>query len=292
MKIERETIKYEIGNLKISMKYYIAKRRRRYFISWDTSKTAKTIYLYLYIYENEDWKKDNQIWEWQFHDINEIFYRQRKKIFHIMGYIQNSKNDIYIYIYKWRLRERQSNMRLAISWYQWNIILPKEEDDISYHEIHPKQNKRYIYTWRLRERQSNMRLAISRYQWNIMSPIKEDDMSYHEIRQNRKYDIYIYMHEDWERDNQIWGWQVQDINEILYRHKTKTIFHIMRYIQNSKSNLFIFIYLKMKIEREATKFEIGNLMTSMKNYIVKKKRRWYFISWDTFETAKKIYIYI
>ena len=48
-------------------------------------------------------------------------------------------------------------MRLAISWYQWNIISPNEEGDISYHEIHPEQKKWYIH-------------------------------------------IYIYEHEDWERD--------------------------------------------------------------------------------------------
>ena len=148
----------------ISMTYYIIGRRKRHFILWDKSKTAKTIYIYI----NEDWERDNQIWEWQFHDINDILYRQKKKtIFHIMRYIQNRKNDIYLYI--WRLRERQSNMRLAISRYQWNIMSPKEEDDISYHEIHPKQQKRFIYIyiyiwkWILSGQQSNLRFAISWY---------------------------------------------------------------------------------------------------------------------------------
>ena len=65
-------------------------------------------------------------------------------------------------------------------------------------------------------------------------------MSYHEIRPKEKI-CYIYMHEDWERDNQIRDWQFQDINEILYRQKTKTIFHIMRYIQNSKKDLYIYM---------------------------------------------------
>ena len=194
MKIERETIKYEIGNFMILMKYYIAKERRRYFLSWDTSKTAKTIYIYI----NEDWERDNQIWEWQFHDINDILYRQKKKtIFHIMRYIQNPKYNIYTYTWKWRLRERQSNLRLAIWWYQWNITSPKKkEDDISNHEIHPKQQK-----------------------W------------------------------------------------------------------------FIYIYMKMKIERDTIKFEIGNFMILMKYYIANRRRR-YFISWDTFKPEEERYIYI
>ena len=97
-------------------------------------------------------------------------------------------------------------MRLAISWYQWNIISPKEEDDISYHEIHLKQQKRhiYIYKWRLRERQTNMRLAMSWYQWNIVSPEEDTDISYHEIHPEKKY---IYENEDWarlSRNNQLW----------------------------------------------------------------------------------------
>jgi len=93
MKIERETIKYEIGNFMISMKYYIAKRRRRYFISWDTSKTEKMIYIYI----NEDWDRDNQIWDRQLHDITEISYRKKKKtIFHCMRYIKFTFNNIYI----------------------------------------------------------------------------------------------------------------------------------------------------------------------------------------------------
>ena len=33
----------------ISMKYYIAKRRRRYFISCDTSKTENMRYIYIYM---------------------------------------------------------------------------------------------------------------------------------------------------------------------------------------------------------------------------------------------------
>ena len=137
MKIERETIKYEIGSFMISMKYYIAKRRRRYFISWDTSKAELMIYIFLQMKKRE---RDDPIWDWQFPDINEILCRQKKKtIYHIMRYIQNRKKDVYIFIYKWRLRETQSNMRLAISWHQWNIISSKEEDDISHHEIHQSQ---------------------------------------------------------------------------------------------------------------------------------------------------------
>ena len=111
--IERETTKYEIGNFMILMKYYFAKERRRYFLSWDTSKTAKTIYIYI----NEDWERDNQIWDWQFHDINEILYRQKKKtIFHIMRYIKTRIKHIYINTNE-KERERRSNLRLSISRY-------------------------------------------------------------------------------------------------------------------------------------------------------------------------------
>merc|ERR1711963_756988 len=99
----------------------------------------------IYIYKYEDCERDNQIRDWQFEDINEILYRQKKKtIFHIMRYIQNSKKDLYIYIYmKMKIeRETQSNLRLAISRHQDNIISPKKkEDDIAYHEIHSNQQK-------------------------------------------------------------------------------------------------------------------------------------------------------
>ena len=184
MKIERETIKYEIGSFHdINEILYRQKKKTIIHIMRYIKSRINDIYLY-------KWKKnrerEEQIKDWQFHDIDEILYRQKKKtIFHIMRYIQNRKNDVYIFVYKWRLRETQSNMRLAISWCQWNIISPKEEDDISYHEIHPKQQKRFIY-----------------------------------------------------------------------------------------------IYMKMKIERETIKYEIGNFMISMKYYIAKRRNR-YFISWDT-----------
>ena len=103
-KAERERIKSEIGNFMILMKYYIAKRRRRYFTSWDTSKTEKMMYIYLYI--NEDWERHNQIWDWQFHDVNEILYRQKKKtIFHITRYIKSRYNGKYIYM----KRERETS---------------------------------------------------------------------------------------------------------------------------------------------------------------------------------------
>ena len=136
MKTERETIKSEIGNFTISMKYYIVKRRRRYFISWDTSKTEKMIYIYIY----EDWERDNPIWDWQFQDINEILCRQKRKtIFHIMRYVQNSKTDLYIYIYENEDWERDKQIR-DWQFHDINEILyrQKKKDDISYHEIHPK----------------------------------------------------------------------------------------------------------------------------------------------------------
>jgi len=97
-------------------------------------------------------------------------------------------------------------MRLAVSWYQWNIISPKEVNDISYHEIHPEK-KKMIY-------------------------------------------IYIYDNKDWARHNQIGDWQLHNINEILHRHKKKTIFHIMRYIQNIKNDLYIYMKKKRLRERQ------------------------------------------
>ena len=90
MEIERETNKYEIINFMMSMKYYIAKGKKKYNISYhEIHANQKKWYIYIYIYE--DWERDNQIRDWQFQDSNEILYRQ------------------------------------------------KEEDDISYHEIHQSQ---------------------------------------------------------------------------------------------------------------------------------------------------------
>ena len=96
MKIERETIKYEIGNFMILMKYYIAKKEDD--ISYhEIHPQQRKIYVYIYIYINEDWQRDNQIWDWQFHDINEILYRQTKKtIAHCMRYIKFRIKDINI----------------------------------------------------------------------------------------------------------------------------------------------------------------------------------------------------
>ena len=158
IKIERDTIKLEIGNFIILMKYYIVTKRRRYFISWDTTKTSKTIYIYIWK-KIKDGERDKQIWDWQFHDINEISYRQRKKtIFLIMKYFQNSKNDVYIYE----------------DWERDNQIWDWQVHDIN--EILYCQQKKTIF--------------------HIMRYI-----------QNSKNDIYIYTNGDWERDNQIWDWQ-------------------------------------------------------------------------------------
>ena len=97
MKIERETIQYEIGNFKISMKYYVAKRRNRYFISWDTSKTAKPIYIYIYMKmkierETNKYEIGNSMismkyyiaksWRWYFISWN-TFERKKKIIIYI-----------------------------------------------------------------------------------------------------------------------------------------------------------------------------------------------------------------
>ena len=131
MEIERETIKYEIDNFKILMKYYIAKRRRRYFISWDTSTTAKKKYIYIYIYINEDWERDNQIWDWQFHDINEILYRQTKKtIAHCMRYIKFRIKDININ----EKRERDDQI------WDWQF---HDTNEIFYRQI----RRRYFASW-------------------------------------------------------------------------------------------------------------------------------------------------
>ena len=97
---------------------------------------------------------------------------------------------------------------IGSSWYQWNIISSKEDNDISYHEIHAGKEKKNIY-------------------------------------------IYIYDNEDWARHNQIWDWQLHDINEIIYRQKKKKmIFHIVRCIQNSKIDLYIYIYENEDWERD------------------------------------------
>ena len=131
----------------ISTKYYIAIRRRRYFIWWDTSNTEKVI---------------------------------------------------YIYINKWRLRERQSNMRLAAFMISMKYYIAK-------------RRRRYFISW---------------------DTSKAELMIY----------IFLQMKKKRERDDPIWDWQFHDINEILYRRKKKTIFHIMRNIQNSKYDLYIYIY--------------------------------------------------
>jgi len=139
MKIERETIKYEIGSFMISMKYYIAKRRRRYFISWDTSKAELMIYIFLQMKKRERETIQSEIGNFP---ILMKYYVAKRRRRYIISWDTSKikKKDVYLFTYKWRLRETQSDMRLAISWHQWNIISSKEEDDISYHEIH--QNHR------------------------------------------------------------------------------------------------------------------------------------------------------
>ena len=88
-------------------------------ISYHEIHPEKKKMIYIYIYDNKDWARHNQIGDWQLHNINEILYRHKKMtIFPMMRYIQKEqKRFIYIYIWKKRLRERQTNMRLAISWY-------------------------------------------------------------------------------------------------------------------------------------------------------------------------------
>ena len=134
MKLERGTIKSEIDSFMISMKYYIAKRGRRYFLSWDTSKAELMRYIFLQMKKRERETIQSEIGNFT---ILMKYYIAKERRRYFLSW-DTSKTAKTIYIYKWRLRERQSNMRLAISRYQWNIISPKEEDDISYHEIHSK----------------------------------------------------------------------------------------------------------------------------------------------------------
>merc|ERR1712213_277661 len=109
---------------------------------------------------------------------------------------------------------------------------PKEEHDISYHEIRPKQQKRFIF-------------------------------------------IYIYMKMKIERETNKYeiGNSMISMKYYIAKKKKKTIFHIMRYIQNSKND--IYIYIQMEIEREIIKYEIGNFKKSMKYYIAKRRRRYF-----------------
>ena len=133
MKIEGDTIKYEIGNFMTSMKYYIAKRRRRYFIPWDTSKAELMIYIYISTNEKKR-ERDDPIWDWQFPDINEILCRQKKKtIFRIMRYIKTRYNDIYT-----NEKRERDDQNWDWQFHDVNEILyrQKEEDDISRHKIH------------------------------------------------------------------------------------------------------------------------------------------------------------
>merc|ERR1711963_1330063 len=102
--------------------------------------------------------------------------------------------------------------------------------------------------------------------------------------------IYIYINKWRLRERQtIRDWQYHDINEILYRQKKTPIFHIMRYIQKRK---IIYIFMKMKIERETIKFEICNFMILMKYYIVKKRKTIFHIIRYIQNSINDLYIYI
>jgi len=78
-------------------------------------------------------------------------------------------------------------MRLAISRYQWNIISSKEKDDMSYHEIHPKQQTRFIYIYIYENEDRERDNQIWDWQFHDINEIlnrpkkKRHDKSYHEI---------------------------------------------------------------------------------------------------------------
>jgi len=119
-----------------------------------------------------------------------------------MRYIQTRRREIYIHIKEWRLRERQSNMRLAISWYQWHIVSPEEDIDISYHEIHPEK-KWYIYR-KMKIERDTIKFEIDNF--TIL-------MKYYIARKRRRYfipwdtsktakTIYIYIY--------IWEWRLRE----------------------------------------------------------------------------------
>jgi len=194
-----------------------------------------------------------------------------------------SKKENMLYIYAWRLRERQSYMRLAISRYQWNIISPKDEDDISYHEIHPKQQKQFIYIYISENEDWERDNQIWDWQYDDINEIlhrqkeKEDYISYHEIhsKQQKGY-IYIYK----------WRLKERQINMRLAISRYQRIIispeedFDISYHEIHPEKKEIYIYMKMKIERETIKYEIGNFKISMKYYIAKRRRR-YFITWDT-----------
>ena len=263
----------------ISMKYYIAKRRQRYFISWDTFDTAKIIYIYI----NGDWERDKQIWDWQFHDINEILYRQRKKtIFLIMRYFQNSKNDIYIY--KWRLRERQSNLRVAISWYQWYIISPKEEDDISYHEIHPKQKKWYIFIYMKIETETiqyeigNFKISMKYY---VAKRRNRYFISWDTSKTAKPIYIYIYMKLKIERETNKYEIGNSMISMKYYIAKKKRRYFISWDTSKTAKTIYIHINEVRERDNEVWEWQFHDINEILKSTIfpimryTQKRKKWY-----------------
>ena len=186
----------------------------------------------------------------------------------IVSLFQSSFSYIYIHIYERRLRERQSNMRLAISWHQGNIISPKNKKKTILHitrYIQINKNDIYIYIIMKIERDTikfeigNFKILIKYY---IVKKRRRYFISW-DTSKTEKRDICI--HEDWERDNQIWDWQFHDINEILYRQTKKTIVHCMRYIKFRIKD----ININEKRERETIKSEIGNFTIPVKYFIAK-----------------------
>ena len=198
-------MKYEIGNFKISTKYYIFQRRRRYFISWDTSKTAKTIYIHI----NEVRERDNEVWEWQFHDINEILYRQKKStIFPIMRYTQKRKKW-YIYIYDnkdWARHNQIGDWQL----HNINEILHRHKKKTIFHIMRyiPKEQKRFIYIYiyiyetKKIERETN-KYEIGNYmismKYYIAKRRRRYFISWDTFKKNKNA-LYIY----------IWKWRLSE----------------------------------------------------------------------------------
>ena len=161
MKIERETIKCEIGNFMILMKYYIAKERRRNFLSWDSFKTAKTIYIYIKMeIERETHKYEivNFVMSMKYYIVmgNKIQY-------FISWDTCKSANPIYIYINEdW---ERDNQIR-DWKFHDINEILYHQKKKTIFYTmryIKSRVNDIYIYFYTWKKERETIQFEIGNF---------------------------------------------------------------------------------------------------------------------------------
>ena len=188
-------------------------------------------------------ERDNQIWDWQFRDINEILYLQEKKtIFHIMRYIQKRQNDLYIYIYENEDWERDKQI-WDWQFHDINEILYRQKKKtiiLIMRYIRTRTNDIYLYKWKKKTERERIKSEIGNFMILMKYYIAKRRRRYFTSWDTSKAEVRIYIQMKREREtiNTEIGNFMTSMKYYIFKKK-KTIFRDIRYIKIKINDIYI-----------------------------------------------------